>query len=435
MTTTGRPSLVRAMGRGALTAAVINGVIGSGIFGLPSVLVGLAGPWSPVLVLAAGACIFVIILCFAEVSSRFADAGGPYLYAREAFGATAAFHVGWLLLFTRLLSAAAALNILTVYLATLIPVVGTSAGRIGTMTVAVVSVTLINVRGVAWGARATNVFTIAKLVPLLILAGAGLMRWSPAVVATQAVAAPDWTTAVLLLVFAYGGFEGTTAAAGEARNPKRDSAIALVAATVIVTVVYALLQSVIVGVLPQAAATSTPIAAALSALFGPAGATLASAGAVVSVYGWWVGFTLMMPRVVYAMADRGELPPRLAFVHPAFRTPAPAIVAVAVAAWLMAVFSTFAQAATLAAIPRLGIFMVVCAALIALRRKADAPAAAFVVRGGPAFAVAGIIFSGWMLSTRSFDQVWLLLVVIGIGFAVRAFYAPARRSGVPGQLT
>jgi amino acid transporter len=261
------------------------------------------------------------------------------------------------------------------------------------------------------------------------------MRWAPGVTATQAVAAPDWTTAVLLLVFAYGGFEGTTAAAGEARNPKRDSAIALVAATVIVTVVYALLQAVIVGVLPQAAATSTPIAAALSVLFGPAGATLASAGAVVSVYGWWVGFTLMMPRVVYAMADRGELPARLAFVHPAYRTPAPAIVVVAVIAWLMAVFSTFAQAATLAAIPRLGIFMVVCAALVALRRKPDAPAAAFIVRGGPAFAAAGIAFSAWMLTTRSFDQVWLLLVVIGIGFAVRAWYAPTRHPGVPGQLT
>ena len=431
MPATRRPSLVRAMGRWALTAAVINGVIGSGIFGLPSALVGLAGPWSPALVLAAGGCIFVIILCFAEVSSRFEDAGGPYLYAREAFGATAAFHVGWLLLFTRLLSAAAALNILTVYLAALLPIVGTTAGRLGAMTAAALSVTLINVRGVAWGARATNVFTVAKLVPLLILAGAGLVHFSPDVVATQAVAEPDWTTAVLLLVFAYGGFEGTTAAAGEARNPKRDGAIALVAATAIVTAVYALLQAVIVGVLPDAAATATPIAATLSALFGPAGATLASAGAVVSVYGWWIGFTLMMPRVVFAMADRGELPARLAFVHPAFRTPTLSIVAVAAVAWLMSVFSTFVQAATLAAIPRLGIFMVVCAALIVLRRKVDAPAAAFVVRGGPVLAVGGIVFSGWLLTTRSFDQIWLLLVVVALGIGVRAWYAPVRAPRVP----
>lgn len=431
---TGRPSLVRAMGRWTLTAAVVNGVVGSGIFGLPSALVGLAGAWSPVLVLAAGACIFIIILCFAEVSSRFEDAGGPYLYAREAFGATAAFHVGWLLLFTRLLSAAAALNILTVYLASLIPSVGTSTGRVATMTLAVLSVTLVNICGVKWGAKATNLFTVAKLIPLLILAGAGLLRFSPEVVATQAVAAPDWTTAFLLLVFAYGGFEGTTAAAGEARNPKRDSAIALVAATAIVTAVYAVLQAVVVGLVPQAAATATPIATALAVLFGPAGAVLASAGAVVSVYGWWIGFTLMMPRVVYSMAERGELPQRLAFVHPVFRTPVAAIVLVAVIAWLMAVFSTFAQAATLAAIPRLGIFMVVCAALIALRRKADAPAAAFIVNGGPAFAAAGIVFSGWMLSTRSFDQLWLLLVVIGAGIALRAWRRPVA-AVVPQQLS
>src|SRR5687768_9158799 len=142
-----QPSLLREMGRWTLTAAVVNSVVGSGIFGLPSTLAALAGPWSPLLVVAAGACIFTVILCFAEVGSRFDQAGGPYLYAREAFGPAAAFHVGWLLLFSRLLSAAAALNILTVYLATLVPVVGTPPGRAAAMTFVAVTVTAINVSG------------------------------------------------------------------------------------------------------------------------------------------------------------------------------------------------------------------------------------------------------------------------------------------------
>ena len=113
------------MGRFSLTAAIVNGVIGSGIFGLPSPVAALTGAWSPLAVLIAGACNFVVILCFAEVGSRFEDAGGPYLYARDAFGAIVGFQVGWLLLFSRLLACAAALNILVVYLGVLVPSVAT----------------------------------------------------------------------------------------------------------------------------------------------------------------------------------------------------------------------------------------------------------------------------------------------------------------------
>src|SRR5262249_22057979 len=101
-----RPHLIRAIGRWALTAAVINGV-GSGIFGLPSALAGLTGAASPIAIVIAGASIFVIVLCFAEVGSRFDGTGGPYLYTREAFGPAVGFQVGWLHIWTRLLSAAA----------------------------------------------------------------------------------------------------------------------------------------------------------------------------------------------------------------------------------------------------------------------------------------------------------------------------------------
>src|SRR5262245_52181086 len=88
-----RPSLIRAIGRWSLTAGVINAVIGSGIFGLPSAVANLVGAWSPLAVLIAGCSIFIVILCFAEVGSRFEDAGGPYLYAREAFGTAIGFHI------------------------------------------------------------------------------------------------------------------------------------------------------------------------------------------------------------------------------------------------------------------------------------------------------------------------------------------------------
>ena len=86
VTSSTQPSLLRVIGRLSLTAAIVNGVIGSGVFGLPSAVAALTGAWSPLAVLIAGACVFVVLLCFAEVGSRFDDAGGPYLYARDAFG-------------------------------------------------------------------------------------------------------------------------------------------------------------------------------------------------------------------------------------------------------------------------------------------------------------------------------------------------------------
>ena len=173
-----RPSLIRVMGRMSLTAAIVNGVIGSGIFGLPSAVAALTGAWSPLAVLVAGACVFLVLLCFAEVGSRFDEAGGPYLYAREAFGPIAGFQVGWLLLVSRLLACAAALNILIVYVGVLAPPMATPTGRVLTMTAAMAIATAINVTGIRIAAWTTNVFTVAKLLPLVLLIVVGLPQLS-----------------------------------------------------------------------------------------------------------------------------------------------------------------------------------------------------------------------------------------------------------------
>jgi amino acid transporter len=175
-----QPTLIRAIGRWSLTAAIVNGVIGSGIFGLPSSVAALTGAWSPLAVLIAGAGVFLVLLCFAEVGSRFDQAGGPYLYAREAFGPIVGFQVGWLLIANRLLGCAAALNILIVYLTPVVPAVGTPVGRMLTMIGAMTLTTAINVRGVETAAWTTNVFTVAKLLPLGLLIVVGLpVRFAP----------------------------------------------------------------------------------------------------------------------------------------------------------------------------------------------------------------------------------------------------------------
>lgn len=422
--------LVRAIGRWPLTAIVINSVIGSGIFGLPAVLAGLAGAWSPVAVLLAGSCIFVVVLCFAEVGTRFDESGGPYLYAREAFGPAVAFQVGWLHLWTRLLSAAAVVNVLAAYLTAIVPWAGTPAGRAFAITASVVIATAVNVRGVRQAAWTVNAFTIAKLLPLLAVILFGAFHFSPAVMATQAVPQPNWTEAVLLLVFAYGGFETAIVAAGETREPRRDTAFALVVAMLSITAIYCLMQLVVVSVLPNARAHAAPISATLGELVGRPGAFIGATAVVISVYGWLFGFVLTTPRILYSMSLRHELPSFFAQVHPRYRTPHVAIVATAAIALGLGLSSGFTQLATFSAISRLVIYASTCAALIALRKQRGEPVG-FRAPGGVATAVAGIAFCIWLLSTRNLTQAWIIPVLMATG-ALLWLVTRSRRSNMAG---
>ena len=420
---------MREIGRWDLTASVVNAVVGSAIFGMPAAVAALTGAWSPLAVLAAGLGIFPIVLCFAEVGSRFDAGGGPYLYAREAFGPAAGFQIGWLLLWTRLLSGAAVLNVLVSYLSQLVPWAGGPVGRTLTMTAAVTLVTAINVRGVRQAAWSVNLFTIAKLLPLVLVIVLGLVRLDRATLATQVVETPAWTDAILLLVFAYGGFESAVIAAGETRRPRQDTAYALVAAMLAIASIYALVQLAVVGTLPGAASSKAPIADVLRAAIGPAGTALGSVAAVISTYGWLTGFALLMPRVLHSMAERGELPAVFGEVHPRFRTPMIAIVACSAVALALGIWGTFRTAAVLSAVVRLLIYGVTCAALVRLRRRPGAPAAGWTLRGGPGVALVGIGFALWLLSTRDLEQAWPVLVLVAAGAVAARLGRPPLASG------
>lgn len=415
-----RTELVRAIGRWALTAAIINSVVGSGVFGLPSALAGFAGTWSPLTVLVAGALIFASVLCFAEVGSRFDGAGGPYLYTREAFGPAIGFQVGWLHIWTRLISCAAVLNVLSGYLTPLVPWTGTSVGRASVMIFAMALVTVINVAGVRQAAWTVNGFTIAKLLPLVLVIVLGCLSFDGTIAATQAVAEPRWAEAVLLLMFGYGGFESGVVAGSESKDPKRDTAFALIVAMIVITAIYSLVQVAVIGVLPNAAASKAPVAETLGQLLGPVGLTIGSLAVIISVYGWLTGYSLMSPRIYYSMAARGELPSTLAQVHARFRTPYVAIIVNSVIGLGLGLASNFAQLATFGAISRLGIYIATCAALIKLRKTMGEPTG-FRAPGGIVLALVGIGFCIWLLSTRSFAQAWFLPIVVALGFAIWMF--------------
>jgi len=397
----------------------VNAVVGAGIFGAPAAVAAATGAWSPLAAVAAALGILTVVLCFAEVGSRFDESGGPYLYTREAFGRHVGFGVGWLHVWTRLLSAAAILNVFVDYLVALVPWAGTSAGRASTMIGVVVLVTAVNVRGIRPAAWSVDAFTIAKLLPLGLLLVLGLPRVDGAVLATQAVAEARWTDAVLMMVFLYGGFESAVIAASETRDPRRHTAFALLTALAVVTATYCLVQLVVVGVLPRAASLETPVAAALEAVAGPLGALVGSLAALVSGYGWLTGFAMMTPRILFAMGERGELPGAFCRVHRHFRTPHVAVIANSTVALALALYGSFADAASLSVVTRLGIFALTCASLPALRLRRPGETPAFRLAGGPAVAAAAVLFCLWLLATRSYAQIWQLLLILAAGMLLR----------------
>ena len=390
--TSPQTGLVRAIGRWSLAALAVNSIIGSGIFGLPATVAGLLGKRSVAAVLIAGAAMGVIMACFAEVASQFSEAGGPYLYARAAFGRLTGILVGWMLYLAQTAAPAANANLFVIYLAEFWPAAKEPWPRFVILTLLVGLLALINARGARQGTTVSNVFTVAKLLPLLMVvsAGAAVTIIHPAPWgAASAMPASVWMKAMVLLIFAYGGFESALAPMSEAKNPGRDAGFALFVALIACTVIYALVQWVVVGVLGPGATTDRPLAEVARLTMGNRGAALVAIGALVSVYGYLGAKLLGMPRVTFALAKGGDLPQVFAAVSPRFHTPWFSILFYAAAVWGLAIAGSFAWNVTLSVVARLFYYAVVCAALIVLRRK-QPQTTGFRMPGGPLLAVVGI---------------------------------------------
>ncbi len=415
-----RYELVRAIGRWSLVALVVNSVIGSGVFGLPSVVAALIGRASIWAVLVAGAGMSVIMGCFAEVASHFQQAGGPYLYARAAFGRFMGIQTAWMLWLGQVAAPAANANLFVIYLGEFFPHAKDPLPRALILTALVGILAFINVRGVRAGTQVSNLFTAAKLVPLfaVIVLGAVILAHQHWQIATSPAAALDgsqWMKAVLLLVFAYGGFETALAPMSEAKNPRRDAPFALFAAVILCTFIYALIQWVVVGVLPNAANSARPLADVARIAIGPVGAALVAIGALISFYGYLSAKILAMPRVLFALAEEGDFPESFAAVHASFQTPYISILAFAGLVWIFSLIGEFKWNVTLSAVARLLYYAVTCAALPALRRK-QPEGARFRLPAGTLLATLGIIICLILLTRVDFGQSLIVAATIALAF-------------------
>src|SRR5712692_339366 len=327
---TSSEGLVRGIRKWDLVAVAINGIIGAGIFGLPAKVYALIGTYSLIAFVACAIVVTLIILCFAEVGSRFDETGGPYLYAREAFGPTVGFEVGWLSWLARLTAFAANCNLMVSYLAFFWPGASAPLQRAIIISVVAVSLAAINFIGVRQATIAGNLFTIGKLVPMLIFIAAGLFFLNPHAFALGSRPSTGaFSQSVLLLVYAFSGFEMAAIPAGEVRDPQRHLPRALFLAITVVACLYILIQVVCVGTLPELAGSTKPLADAGQRFMGTAGGAIISMGAIISIAGNLNIVLLSGSRVPFAIAEQKQLPSIFAAIHPRFFTPHIAIVVTA----------------------------------------------------------------------------------------------------------
>jgi amino acid transporter len=219
------------------------------------------------------------------------------------------------------------------------------------------------------------VLTVLKFLPLIALVAYGLLRMPADVLAAVSAAPPpdaEIGAAVLLVFYAFVGFESGLVPAGEARDPRRDMPRALFLGLAVVALLYVGLQSVSLAALPGLATTTRPLVEVASVLFGPAGAVLMTAGLVVSVGANLVGSIFSTPRISYALALAGSLPAWFGRVSPRFGTPAVSIFLYGTAAFVLAAGGTFAWLAGLSVLTRVLIYLGCIASLPASRRRSAA---------------------------------------------------------------
>jgi amino acid transporter len=395
--TGGVPTLRRELGRWDLTAIGINQVIGSAVFVQPALLAALVGAWSPWLFAAVGAGSMLIALSFAEVGSRFESTGGPYLYTRAAFGRFAAFEVGWMMWFTRATSWAAVINVLATSIGFYWPGVTSGWPRTLLISAIISAIAWINVRGIRQSSFVVNALTVGKLVPLVAFIIAGLFAIDPSTLAPDRdLTLASVSSAVLLLIFAFGGYEVVPVTAGETRDARRAVPFALIMTMTIVTVVMTLAQLVALGTLPELSHSKTPLADSAATFLGAAGAALLTIGAVLSTSGNNMGQALSGSRNLFALAEQGDLPAFFGRVHPRYRTPVTAILITAGVALVLGLSGTFARLALVSAVSRLVVYVFTCAATLRLRSPefaAEVKPPAFVVPFGPTIPAAATLIA------------------------------------------
>jgi amino acid transporter len=402
-----KTGLRKEIGQIGFGAIALNGTIGAGIFALPAIALERAGLFSPWIYVACGVLIMAIVFVFARVASYFSDTGGPVTYATRAFGPFVGFQAGWLLTLSRAAAFAANAHLMVTYAGWFWPPLADGAAHLVGVGVVCVLLTAINIVGIKQGMMAIFALTVLKLLPLVLLVFLGISQTNPEIFAAADIPPLDSLGETMLIVFyAFVGFESAVIPAGEARNAKRDIPLALVRTILAITVFYFLIQIVTISVAPEMAGSRTPLADVAMILMGSIGAGILTMGAVFSITGNLTSSMLSAPRMLYAMGQLGSLPDWFGRVHPRFHTPSNAILFYAAFSIVLALSGGFVLLAVISTIVRLMVYVMCIATLPLLHRKLGEYEGQFRLYGGMTVPAIALLISIWLM-THASQQSWL----------------------------
>lgn len=416
-TSGGEEKLPRNLGLWGIWMLVVNGLIGAGIFGLPGGAATLAGEYSVLVYAFCALLILPIILCFAELGSYFRGTGGPIRYGTLAFGPFVGFQGGWLYYVARLISFSANTVLLTDSIAYFISGASTGTGRIISLAVICLGLSVINVLGSIQSIRSMTLFTVIKFAVLILLPLGGFIILGSAVIPSFVSPIPpseNLGAATLLLIYAFIGFEGVAIPAGEAKRPERDIPLGLLLGLAVVAVLYMVIQLVSQAAVPNLVNSKTPLLDVSASLFGPVGAIVLMVGVAASVLANLLSSMFSATRVTYALSLEKSLPSWFGEVHSRYLTPANSVAFFGLAAFLLAVFGSFTVLAAMTVLSRLFLYGMSCAAIPKLRSQFRGEGR-FILKGGYTIPVLGIGACLWLMLQVSFQSVWLTAIFVGIG--------------------
>jgi amino acid transporter len=333
----------------------LNGMIGAAIFGLPGKLDAAVGSFAPWLLLLAGIGIMPVVLCYADLASRFDSSGGPQLYAGTAFGKFVGFEAGWMLYAARAASLAANAHVLAAYAGALWP----PLNSVVTIIVTISAITLVNVVGIRRAVDTLGGMTMLKLAPLILIGALGLLLAD-----IPAPKLPEFSAVegvALAALYAFVGFEAATIPAGETLDPERNIPRALLLTVASVTLLYVIVQ------LAYSASgigeSDAPLAELAAKSLGPAGAVMLGVAAIASVLANQLSAVTSISRITSSLADQDLLPRWFGRISPRFATPANSILAVGGIGLALALSGSFITLAVISTVARLFSYLACIAAI------------------------------------------------------------------------
>lgn len=407
--------LKRQIGLFGAVTILVGAVIGSGIFMTPGTVAAAAGSFGAFMIawILAGASGILCALVYAELAPAMPKAGGPYVYITEAFGKAAGFVYGWSMTIGNYIPLVAMLATgFASNLAQLIPGI-TPTGIKMVATAVILALMILNIRGTKLGSTVANIFTIGKLLALLLVIIGGFFMLSPENFTSTTEAATssgvEWNgvlSAAFPAFLAFGGYYQLAYMSADIKEPEKTLPKAMIIGMIVVIAINILISVACVGTVgfTELAGSETPVVDAGTAIFGSVGTVIVTIGACVSIFGALNGGIMSYPRVSYSMSENGLMFKSFGKLHEKFNTPYIPTLFICLMGIIFVWTGSFSVLLGINVFAGRILECVVCLSLLVLRKKKPDMVRPLKMPGYPVTTILAIAITFVICMTCSADQ-------------------------------